>query len=145
MKSGMYLIMLSVKCAVSCSLCLVFSFWVLFSLILYCSLPLKNYLWRSLRPRMKTPSSQGVWRLLLVSTGSRDTTSSWPLHTQFATWGVLDLPGDDFIPPVHSGTSHSHWICVPSHLFLLICLMKSGGYFLFTLTLDIIALNRVPP
>lgn len=95
MKSGMCLIMLCVNCAVSCSLCLVFSFWVLFSLIIYCSFPLKNYLWRSLRPRMKMPSSQGVWHLLLPGTSTRDTTSSWPLHTQFATWGVLDLPGDE--------------------------------------------------
>ena len=41
------------------------------------------------------PSSQGILYLLLPGSGTRDTASQGPLYTQFMTWDVLDLPGDE--------------------------------------------------
>lgn len=89
------LIMLSVNCTGSCLLYLFFAFWISLSFILNSSLALKIYFLRFLRPRMKMPSSQGILHLLLPGSGARDTANQGPLYTQFMTWDVLDLPGDE--------------------------------------------------
>lgn len=65
-------------CKLHCFLLIVafFSFWIWLSFIVYCSLPLKNFSWRSPRPRIKMSFPQEVLHLLLPGT--------WE-HYQFRT------------------------------------------------------------